>query len=145
MWQETDDVIAVPMIDDAKRRFPKINQCSFDKGFYSPANLKDLGERLDHTVLPKKGKLNKKDQEREQDPVFRKARKQHPAVESCINNLEVRGLNRCLSYGKEGFERHVALSIVSCNLHRIGLILQRKERAKLQREQRRKQKQLAAA
>jgi len=61
------------------------------------------------------------------------ARRQHSGVEACINNFEVRGLNRCLSYGQDGFERHVALSIVATNLHRIGLLLQRKELARLHR------------
>jgi len=56
----------------------------------------------------------------------------------------VRGLNRCLSYGRDGFERHVALSIVATNLHRIGLLLQRKELARLQRDERRKGQRLAA-
>lgn len=145
MWKETDDKVAVAMVEAAQQRFPQLRQCSFDKGFYSPANLKDLGQYLDCTILPKKGRLNKNDQAREQDEHFRKARCQHAAVESCINNLEVRGLDRCLSYGKPGFERHVALSIVSCNLHRIGLILQRKERARLQRSERRKKQQFALA
>ncbi|MCF6212201.1 MAG: ISNCY family transposase, partial [Gammaproteobacteria bacterium] len=66
-------------------------------------------------------------------------------VEACINNLEIRGLNRCLSYGRDGFERHVALSIVATNLHRIGLLLQRKELARLRRNERRRQQQRLAA
>jgi len=145
MWKETDDKIAVAMVDAAQQRFPQLRQCSFDKGFYSPSNVVELNQRLDRTILPKKGRLNKEEQTREQDEEFRKARRQHPAIESCINNLEQRGLDRCLSYGKEGFERHVALSIVSCNLHRMGLILQRKERERLKREERRRQRQLAIA
>jgi len=145
MWNETDDKVAVEMVDAAQQRYPQLCQCSFDKGFYTPNNLQELRQRLDRTILPKKGRLNKDEQAREQDETFRKARHQHAAVESCINNLEVRGLDRCLSYGKPGFERHVALSIISCNLHRVGLILQRKERARLQRAARRKKKQLAIA
>ncbi len=66
------------------------------------------------------------------------------AVEACINNLEVRGLNWCLSYGRDGFERHVALSIVATNLHRIGLLLQRKEKAQLQQAELRKKRRIAA-
>jgi hypothetical protein len=145
MWKETDDKVAVAMVDAAQQRYPQLNQCSFDKGFYTPNNIKALNQRLDRTILPKKGRLNKADQAREQKTGFRQARSQHAAVESCINNLEQRGLDRCLSYGKSGFERHVALSIVSCNLHRVGLILQRKERERLKREARRRQRQLAAA
>ena len=40
-------------------------------------------------------------------------RRQHPAVESAINNLEYRGLERVRSHGAGGFERTVALAIVA--------------------------------
>lgn len=145
MWKQTDDKVAVAMVEAAQQRYPQLRQCSFDKGFYTPNNVKELNQRLDRTIMSKKGRLNQADQTREQDEAFRLARNQHAAVESCINNLEQRGLDRCLSYGKPGFERHVALSIISCNLHRVGLILQRKERARLQRAERRKKKQFAVA
>jgi len=52
--------------------------------------------------------------------------------------LEIRGLDRCLSYGRDGFERHVALSMVATNMHRMGLLLQRKALARLKREEHRK-------
>jgi len=145
MWKETDDKVAVAMVEAAQQRYPDLRQCSYDKGFYTPANLAALSQCLEYAILPKKGRLNKDEQAREQEENFRTARRQHAAVESCINNLEVRGLDRCLSYGKDGFERHVALSVVSSNLHRVGLILQRKERARLQRAERRRQRELAIA
>ena len=53
-------------------------------------------------------------------------RAQHPAVESAINNLEHRGLDRVLAHGAKGFARVVALSVVALNIHRIGLLLRRK-------------------
>ncbi len=87
MWKETDDKVAVPLIEEAKQRYPRINQCSFDKGYYSKDNVIALN--------------------------------QHSGVGACINNLEIRGLNRCLSHGRDGFERYVALSIAAINLHRI--------------------------
>ena len=40
-------------------------------------------------------------------------RRQHPAVESAINNLEYRGLERVRSHGAGGLERTVALGIVA--------------------------------
>lgn len=145
MWKETDDKVAVAMVEAAQQRYPDLRQCSFDKGFYTPVNLTNLNQCLECVILPKKGRLNKDEQAREQDENFRAARRQHAAVESCINNLEVRGLDRCFSYGKDGFERHVALSVVSSNLHRVGLILQRKERARRQRAERRRQREFAIA
>ncbi len=146
MWQETDDKVAVPMIADALKRFPQIKQCSFDKGFYSKTNTPELNEILDHVILPKKGRCNKAEKAWQESEIFGQARRQHSAVEACINNLEVRGLDRCLSYGRIGFERHVGLSIVATNIHRIGLLLQRKEQARLKRaEQRKKNRCLLAA
>ncbi len=97
MWQETDDKIAVPMIVDAKKRFPTINQCSFDKGFHSKSNVTQLNEQLDNVILPKKGRRNKTEKAWEEMELFGQARRQHSAVEACINNLEIRGLDRCLS------------------------------------------------
>jgi len=53
MWKETDDKVAVTIIDEAKQRFPKITQCSFDKGYYSKKNVSELNKRLDRVILPK--------------------------------------------------------------------------------------------
>ena len=62
------------------------------------------------------------------------ARRAHAGVESAINNLEQRGLGRVLARGADGFERMVGLAVLAGNLHRIGLLLQRAERARLKRE-----------
>ncbi|MEE8058464.1 MAG: ISNCY family transposase [Pseudomonadales bacterium] len=140
MWKETDDKIAISMVEGAQDRYPDLRQCSFDKGFYTPTNRDKLDIVLDHVILPRKGRLTEQDKQHEYSEDFILARHQHSAVESCINNLEQRGLDRCLSYGRHGFERHVALSIVACNLHRIGLLLQRQERARLQKEKRKRQR-----
>ena len=128
------------MVEDTQALYPDLRQCSFDKGFYTPGNREALKPLLDQSILPKKGRLSEQDKDREYSDEFIQARHQHSAIESCINNLEVRGLDRCLSYGKYGFERHVALSVVACNLHRIGLILQRQERTRLEKEKRQRQR-----
>ncbi len=39
MWKETDDKVMVPIIEEAKQRYPLISQCSFDKGYYSIGGL----------------------------------------------------------------------------------------------------------
>ena len=49
-------------------------------------------------------------------------------IESAINNLEYRGLDRVRAFGADGFARVVALSVVAFNIHRIGLLLRRKTR-----------------
>ena len=80
-------------------------------------------------ALPKKGKLSKADKERESEKWFKEARREHSAVESAINNLEQRGLDRVCEKGKEGFRRVVARSMLAANVHRMGLLLQRAARA----------------
>ncbi len=128
MWRGGDVDYAVPMIEAAQARFPDLRLCSFDRGFHSPANRVRLDELLEHNVLPRKGRLSKADREREGDEEFVAMRRQHPAVESAINNLEHRGLDRVRAFGAEGFARAVALSILAFNIHRIGLLLRRRAR-----------------
>jgi hypothetical protein len=123
MEKQTDDQIAVPMVTEAKKRFPTLNACSFDKGFHSPANQTELARQLDQVTLPRKGKLSKERKEVEQSDAFVKARRTHSAVESAINALEVHGLDKCPDHGIEGFKRYVALAIVARNIRRIGDIL----------------------
>ena len=133
MWEGSDVDHAVPMVEAAQARFPDLRAVSFDRGFHSPGNRVRLDELLDDNVLPKKGYLNKADLERERDEGFAAMRRQHPAVESAINNLEHRGLDRVLAQGAGGFARTVALSVVALNVHRIGLLLRRAERLKRKR------------
>ncbi len=129
MIQETDDKIAVIMVDQAKSRFPGLNQCSFDRGFYSPENQKELASRLDFVVLPKKGRLSVVQAKHQQDPKFIDARHQHAAVESCINALEAHGLDRCRDYGINRFKRYVALAVTGRNIQLLGVYLRRYEAA----------------
>ena len=66
MQHQTDAKVAVSMVQDAKDRFENIIGCSFDKGFHSPANQKELANMLDYVILPKKGQLSAKDKQIEQ-------------------------------------------------------------------------------
>ena len=127
MQNETDDQVAVAMVKQAKEYFPNLFSCSFDKGFHSPANHKDLVEHLDFVVLPKKGRLSQDDKEREYSEDFINARYQHSAVESAINALEVHGLDRCLDHGIDGFRKYVALAVLGRNIQQLGLKLRQQE------------------
>lgn len=123
MEKQSDDQVAQEMVIEAKKRYPKLNACSFDKGFHSPENQAVLKELLELAVLPRKGKLSKQAQKEEQAQEFVKARRAHSAVESAINALEVHGLDICPDEGIEGFKRYVALAVVARNIHRIGAIV----------------------
>ena len=123
MQHETDDHVAVPLVDDLTARFATLTSVSFDKGFHSPANQQRLAEMIDLPVLPKKGKCSPAEQAREHHPDFQFLRRRHSAVESAINALEAHGLDRCPDHGIDGFKRYVALAVVARNLHRLGAIL----------------------
>jgi hypothetical protein len=133
MQQQTDDQVAVEMVTQAKKRFPKLSVCSLDKGFHSRDNQIALKEHLKLVVMPRKGKLSQQAREEEQAPAFVKARRAHSAVESAINGLEVHGLDVCRDHGIDGFKRYVALAVLARNIHRIGAILWQQD---VQREQR---------
>jgi len=143
MERTTDDKIAIQIIDGTQTRFPQLRAISMDKGFHSPDNQKQLKERLECVVLPKKGRLSQADKERESDPEFTHLRRQHSAVESAINALEVHGLDKCPDHGIEGFKRYVSLAIVARNIQRLGAVLRQQAQEKEQRKHRVYQKQAA--
>ncbi len=127
MQHETDDQIAVRMVTEGQSRFPKITACSFDKGYHSPANQKELKEYLNFVVLPKKGRLNQQEKEHEYSEEFKFAKRKHSAVESAINALQVHGLNVCPDHGIVGFKRYVALAVVARNIQKLGAELRKQE------------------
>jgi IS5 family transposase len=133
--RQTDNQLAVAMAQGAKDRFENLVACSFDKGFYSPENRRQLSDILDYVVLPKKGRLSAQDKEIEQSEGFIESRRKHSAVESCINALENHGLDRCLDHGLHGFKRYVALSVLARNIQILGHLIQQKE---LNRQKRQK-------
>lgn len=138
MQNQTDDQVAVTIVQESKKMFPNLSSCSFDKGFHSPSNQIKLKEILDTVALPKKGKLLKKDVEHQQSKTYKVAKRKHSAVESAINALEVHGLDRCPDKGIDGFERYIGLAILGRNLQIIGSILikrdQKKQRKDLEKQ-----------
>jgi hypothetical protein len=141
MENEADNQIALEMIREAKKKYPSLSACSFDKGFHSPENQLRLAELLDQVILPKKGRCNKQEQERENSPEFRTGRKQHSAVESGINALEVHGLDKCLDHGLEGFKRYIALAVVARNIQKMGCEIIQEKRMKQAREKEKQRRQ----
>ena len=115
-----------------------IASLSFDKGFTRTEDRDLLSLYIPTVVMPKRGKKNAVETERESERKFAALRRQHSAVESDINSLEHHGLNRCLDVGLDGYRRYVGYGVLSYNLHVIG-------RELLARERRRSQTVRAAA
>jgi hypothetical protein len=81
-------------------------------------------------VRPQRGKKNAAETERAGGKKFGALCQPHSAVESEINRLEHRGLNRCLDVGLPGHLRHVGCGLMSYNLHVIGRELLARARAR---------------
>jgi IS5 family transposase len=110
----------------------KIEQASFDRGFWSPENYDALAEMVKLACLPRKGKPLAT----EGTPEFEQARRQHAGVESKIGALQSgNGLVRCRDRGDVGYARYVMLAAVARNLQTLGKLLLDQSR-----ERRRKRK-----
>lgn len=97
-----------------------IQSLSFDKGFTREEDRQLLELYIPEVIMPKRGRRNQVEQEREQQRSFRKLRHRHHAVESDIHCLEHHGLNRCPDKGLHGYKRYVGLGVLAYNLHKIG-------------------------
>ncbi len=127
MQKQHDKELAVPMAKAILEKY-EVQSMSFDKNYWTPKNYETLSELVTDLILPKKGKLNGDEYEREHSKTFIALRKQHSAVESAINCLEHHGLNRCPDRGLSNFKKYAALGILACNLHKLGNLLGQKER-----------------
>jgi len=116
---------SVPVTDRLLGRYGagSVGSISFDKGFTRAEDRELLSLYVPTVVMPKRGKKNAAESERENEKQFIALRKAHSAVESEINSLEQHGLNRCLDVGLRGYLRYVGYGVMSYNLHMIGRAL----------------------
>ena len=122
-----DNFLLLPAIDRIRQNYT-ISRCSGDAGFFSKTDVEIIEMFGINTVIPKKGKRSVSELQKESDPEFIKARHEHSAVESNINELEHRGLDRCPDKGIRGMHRYVGLAVIAYNLRRIGQILLERDR-----------------
>ena len=123
---------SVPVADRLLGRYGagSLASLSFDKGFTRAADRELLSLYVPTVVMPKRGKKNAEETQRESEKKFVALRRAHSAVESEINSLEHHGLNRCLDVGLEGYLRYVGYGVMSYNLHVIGRALLARQRAR---------------
>ncbi len=119
MEYQSDSEAVKPIAEDLIELY-RIRSWSFDKGFWHKENKALLEEHVEKVIMPKKGKCNKLEQAEENHRSFKLLRNKHSAVESNINELECRGLDRCPDRGYMHFKRYIGLSVAAYNLRRIG-------------------------
>ena len=139
MEHQSDSEMVRPIVEELTSQYNIVNW-SFDKGYWHKDNKALLEEYVEKVVMPKKGKCNRLEQEEENQRQFKLLRNKHSAVESNINELEHRGLDRCPDRGHGHFKRYVGLAVSAYNLRRIG-----QELIAIQRKQELAEKELRAA
>jgi len=130
MENEVDKTI-VKLLSESILSMYNVDSWSFDKGYFSKENKAHLLTVVPNLIMPKKGKLSNAEKEEEHKSLFKKLRNKHSAVESNINALESKGLDRCPDKGYDHFKRYIALGICAYNLHLIGAELRRHQKRKL--------------
>lgn len=133
--QQDRDVV----IDLADRLLPrfKIASWSFDKGYWSKENKALLSLEVPQVIMPKLGKRNKAEESEENARSYKLLKNKHSGIESNINELEHRGLDRCPDRGEDNYNTYTGLAICSYNLKKIGRQILQEERALLKKEKKR--------
>jgi hypothetical protein len=123
VYHQADAQLAIEVADRLLAKYKKVKSLSMDKGFYSKANKELISQEIETVVMPKKGRKNQTEQQEEASKEFKSLRHKHSAIESNINELEHHGLNKCPDKGQYGFEKYVAMGVLSYNLNKLGKIL----------------------
>ena len=126
--QDRDIVIALA---DRLLFIYKIESWSFDKGYWGKENKQLLQLEIPKVIMPKLGKRNKQEEEEETSRPFRRLKNKHSAIESNINELEHRGLDRCPDRGYHHFKNYIGLGVCAYNLKKMGAKLLEEERERL--------------
>lgn len=125
------DAVIPAMKKLQKRLGGKIERASFDRGFHTPENQKELAKIVKHPCLPKKGEEGGRQQHQEATVEFRQGRQNHPGVESAIGALQSgNGQERCRDRSRRGYERYVGLGVLGRNLQVLGKLLLAQEAGK---------------
>jgi transposase, IS5 family len=121
---EDREVLMAEMKQVQRRLGGRIRSASFDRGFHSPENQRELAELVAQPCLPVTGHIRAERQGREAAVEFRRARRRHPGIESAIGALQSgNGLARCRDRAFGGYCRYVGLGVLGRNLHVLGKLL----------------------
>jgi hypothetical protein len=101
-------------------KYKFIESMSFDKGNWSEENKGLLELEIRLVVLEKLGRRNGSEKVLESNRKFNFLKNKHSAIESNINELEHRGLDRCPDRDYFHYKTYIALGICAYNLKKIG-------------------------
>jgi len=130
MDHEQDRDIVIALADRLLTKY-KIESWSFDKAYWGKENKQLLQLEVPKVIMPKLGKRNQKEEAEETSRPFRRLKNKHSAIESNINELEHRGLDRCPDRGYPHFKNYISLGVCAYNLKKIGAKILEEERERL--------------
>ena len=128
MNDEQDRDIVIELADRLLQKY-NITTWSFDKGFWRKENKELLALEVPNVIMPKLGKRNKAEVEEEKSRSYKRLKNKHSAIESNINELEHRGLDRCPDRGIHNYKRYISLAICAYNLKKIGRQILKQQRS----------------
>ena len=120
MDEEQDRDIVIEIADAVLSKYRLIDSMSFDKGHWNADNRALLKLEIPNVILPKLGKCNAEERDIEESRLFKRLKNKHSAIESNINELEHRGLDRCPDRSYDHFKTYIALGVCAYNLKKIG-------------------------
>jgi hypothetical protein len=120
MQGEQDRHIVIEIANAVLQKYKLIDSMSFDKGHWSAENKALLELEIPRVILPKLGKLTAQEKELEDSRMFKRLKNKHSAIESNINELEHRGLDRCPDRSYRHYKTYIAMGVCAYNLKKIG-------------------------
>jgi len=139
MDEEQDREILLEVASRVLEKY-KVDVWSFDKGYWNKDNKQILGLYVPNVIMPKLGRRNKQEEKEEKSRKFKKYKNLHSTVESNINELEHRGLDRCPDKGITHYSSYIGMGVCAYNLKKIGKFILDIEREKIKLKKQRLKK-----
>ena len=113
-----------------KKHKGQIETASYDRGFYTAENERQLSEIVNEPCLAPRHPGQFAERLANGSVEFHRLRERHPGIESAIGALQSgNGLKRCRDHRELGFERYLGLAILGRNIHVLGKLLIARQQA----------------
>lgn len=134
MNNEQDRDIVIKVADNILSKYKSIASISFDKGHWNADNKALLELEIPMVLLSKPGKRTAEEKELEKSRLYKNLKNKHSAVESNINELEHRGLDRCPDRDYYHFANYIGMGVCAYNLKKIGKKILEEQLKELQKK-----------
>jgi len=130
--EELDSDVVVEQTKIAQRKHAgKIEDASFDRGYFSESNQAELATIVDHPCLPPRHRNQYAEWLSEASMRIHHSRKRHSGIESAIGAFQRgNGMKRCRDQSEVGLARYLGLAVLGRNIHILGKLLVSQANAK---------------